>query len=238
MLRKCGWLLLIILLAGCARNKIELSTENKMAKADALYAKKKYAKAATYYDEISFERKSASSAIALMKLADCYFQINKFTDARLKYTMMTTSYPDFPEIETAYFRIGVSYFEETLPPQYDQTETAQAIEAFRTFLDKFPSSPRYSEAIDYIRKCQSKLIQKKFHNGYIYYKMKDYSSALMYFNQISELGNMDKLDRQSLYYSIKIHIAQRNSEAANEAWAKLKSRHSGSKEVQKLQRYF
>jgi outer membrane protein assembly factor BamD len=238
MFRRIAWLLLIILLAGCARNKIELSTENKLVKADELYAKKKYSKAAILYDEISFEKKSASSAVALMKLADCYFQINKFTDARLKYTMMTTSYPDYTDIETAYFRIGVSYFEETLPPQYDQTETAQAIEAFRTFLDRFPSSDKYPEAIDYIRKCQSKLIQKKYHNGFIYYRMKDYSSALMYFDQITELGNLDKLDRQSLYYSIKIHIAQKNSEAANLAWQKLNARYPDSKEVSRLKRHF
>lgn len=238
MLRKIAWLLLVIILASCARNKVELSPENKMQKANELYARGKFARAAVLYDDITFERKSANSAIALMRLADCYFQINKFSDARLKYTLMTNTYPDHPEIETAFFRIGVCYFEESMPAQYDQTETGQAIEAFRIFADKFPNSALLPEAIEYIRKAQYKLIEKKYHNGYIYYKMKDYSAALMYFNEIIALGNTDKLDRQSLYYATRISIIHKNSEQANNLWGRLKDRYPNSREARKLNRFF
>jgi len=238
MLRKCAWLLLIIVLAGCARNKTELAPDTKMAKANQLYAQKKYAKAALLYDDISFEKKSANSAIALMRLADCYFNLNKFTDARLKYTMMTTSYPDYQDIETAFYRIGVSYFEESLPAQYDQTETAQSIEAFRIFLEKFPTSQYYADALEYIRRAQNKIIQKKYYNGYIYYKMKDYSSALMYFKEIILLGNQNELDRKSLFYAIKISLFHKNETDANEFWTKLSTKYPNSKETRKLARYF
>lgn len=238
MLKRITWLLLLLIMFGCAHNKVELSLENKLAKANDLFAKKKYARAAELYDTISFEKKSASSAVALMRLADCYFLMNKFTDARLKYTQMTTSYPDFPDIETAYFKIGVCYYEESLPPQYDQTETIQSIEAFRLFADKFPNSAKFSEAIDYIRKAQTKLLEKKYYNGYIYYKMKDYSSALMYFTELTDLGNNDELDRKSLYYTVKIHIIQKNHIAANDAWDKLKTKYAGSKETKRLAKYF
>ncbi len=238
MLKKIAWLLLIVVLAGCARNKVELSSENKMAKANELFAKKKYARAAELYDEISFEKKSSGSAIALMRVAECYFKINKFTDARLKYTQMTTSYPDYPEIELAFFRIGVCYYEESLPAQYDQTETAQCIEAFRTFADKFPNSQYYLEAVEYIRKAQHKLIEKKYYNGYIYYKMKDYSSALMYFDEIIALGNQDNIDRKALYYAVKISIYHKKMLEANAYWEKLRVKYPNSKEIQKLNRYF
>ena len=238
MLRKLTWFLLLIILMGCARNKVELSLDNKMAKADNLFAKHKYARAALLYDDISFEKKSASSPVALMRLADCYFEIHKFTDARLKYTQMTTSYPDFPDIQTAYYRIGVCFWEESMPAQYDQAETIQSIEAFRIFIDKFPTSTSFNDALNYIRKAQSKLLEKKFYNGFIYYKMKDYSSALMYFTEITDLGNQDELDRKSLYYSIKIDIAQKNSEAANLNWQKIKDKYPDSKEKKLLAHYF
>jgi outer membrane protein assembly factor BamD len=170
MLRKLTWLLLLITLMGCARNKVELSMENKMAKADELFAKHKYAKAALLYDDISFEKKSASSPVALMRLADSYYEMHKFTDARLKYIQMTSSYPDFPDIQSAYYRIGVCYLEESLAPQYDQTETIQSIEAFRVFIDKFPTSPSFSDAVASIHKAQQKLFQKKYYNGFILLK--------------------------------------------------------------------
>jgi outer membrane protein assembly factor BamD len=236
MLKKLAWLLPVLMLAACVQNKVELTPDNKMAKADGLFAKKKYALAAVIYDDISFEKKSAQSALALMKLAECYYKMNKFTDARLKYTQMTNTYPDFADIETAFFRIGVCYFEESLSPQYDQTETGQSIEAFRAFVDKFPSSQYFLEAVDYIRKAQYKLIEKKYYNGFVYYRMKDYSSAQMYFREIIELGNTDELDRKSLYYATRISIYHKNQEDTNLFLQKMRERYPGSKELKKLER--
>lgn len=228
------WLLLLLILFGCARNKVELSAENKLAKANLLFADKKYARAAELYDDISFEKKSASSALALMRLAECNYLMNKFVDARLKYTQMITNYPDYADIETAYFKIGVCYADEALGPHYDQTETLQCIEAFRVFTDKFPNSPQFNAALEYIRKAQTTLLKKKYQNGYIYFKMQDYSSALMYFKELIELGNTDELDRKALYYSIRIHLAQKNDTAAKDAWDRLKTKYPGSNEVHRL----
>ncbi|MFO7659854.1 MAG: outer membrane protein assembly factor BamD [Candidatus Cloacimonadaceae bacterium] len=238
MLKKCAWLLLLIILAGCARNKVDYTPETKMAKANELFAQKKYAKAAVLYEEISFEKKSATSAVALMRLADSYFNMNKFIDARLKYTMMTNSYPDYPDIETAFFRIGVCYYEESLPAQYDQTETAQSIEAFRIFIDKFPGSKYYPDALEYIRKAQNKIIEKKYYNGYIYYKMKDYSSALMYFKEIIMLGNQTEIDRRSLYYATRISLKHKNETDAYDFWNRLKTKYPNSRETKKLAKFF
>jgi outer membrane protein assembly factor BamD len=236
MLKNLAWLLPLIMLTACVQNKIELTPENRMAQADALYAKKKYARAAELYDAISFEKKSAQSAVALMRLADCYYYMNKFTDARLKYTQMTNTYPDFTDIEAAYYRIGECYFEESLPAQYDQTETGQCIESMRAFIDKFPNSTHFLDAVEYIRKAQYKLLEKKFYNGYIYYKMQDYSSALMYFQEIIDLGNTNDLDRKALYYATRISIYHKNQEAVNDYLQKMRERYPASKELKKLQR--
>lgn len=238
MLKKYAWFLLLLILAGCAHNKTEITLDSKMTQANDLFGRRKYAKAALLYDDVSFERKSSNAPIALMRLAECYYKMHKFTDARLKYILMTTSYPDYVDIDTAYFRIGVCYYEESQAAQYDQTETAQSIDAFRIFIDKFPASENYLKAIDYIRKAQYKLIQKKYYNGYIYYKMKDYSSALMYFKDIINLSNQDILDRKSLYYAIKISLIHKNSSDAESFWQRLNLRYPESKEVRKLAKYF
>ncbi len=238
MLKKYAWFLLAVLLAACARNEVAVSSAAKMQQADELFSRKKYSRAALLYEDISFERQSASAPVALMRLADCYYKMNKFTDARLKYTALTTSYPDFEEIETAYFRIGECYFEESLKPQYDQTETQQSIDAFRVFLDRFPNSDKYQRAIEFIRQAQTKVIQKKYHNGYIYYRMKDYSSALMYFKEIINLGNQDEIDRRSLYYATRISLYHKNRADAETFWNRLKSRYPDSRETKKLARHF
>ncbi len=235
-MNRITYLLLITLLviSACSSNKLSLSTEEKLKKADDYYARGKYARAAMLYDEISFERKSAATAYANLRVADSYFAINKFSDARAKYEQFISSFPDHDSVANAYFRIGECLYEESLPAQYDQTETINSIDAFRLFMEKYPGDERYSKALDYIRKAQYKLLEKTYQNGYIHYKMKDYSAALMYFDELIALGNTDKLDRQALYYSAKLHLHQKNLEKAQASFTSLQNRYPGSKETQRL----
>ena len=231
-------LIAVFCLVSCSPNKTQLSTEAKLKNADELFAKKKYSRAAVIYEEISFERKSAATAYATMKVADCYFNMNKFSEARVRYEQFINSFPDHENVANAYFQVGVCLFEESLPPQYDQTETIKCIEAFQTFIDRYPNDPRYEKAVEYIHKCQYKLLEKQYLNGYIYYKMKDYSSALMYFDEIVSLGNIDELDRKSLYYSAKLHLYQKNYDKAKASYERLKNRYPDSKEAKSLAKKF
>jgi len=231
-------MLILLALGACSKNRTDLTTPQKLALADELYANGKYSKAAELYDEISFERKSASTAYATLRLADSYYAVNKFAEARLKYQQFIDGFPDHENVADAYFRIGQCLFEESLNPQYDQAETVSAMDAFRGFIDRFPSDPRYTQAVEYIRKAQYKLIEKKYQNGYIYYKMKDYSAALMYFEEVIALGNTNDLDKKSLYYSALLHLHQENQEAAAEAYERLISRYPDSKEATRLARRF
>lgn len=231
-------LILVLGLSACSRNKPQLSSEARLKAADELYAKGKYARAAILYDEISFERKSAATAYATLRQADSYFAINKFSDAQGKYEQFIGSFPDHPDVSTAYYRVGECLFERSLSPQYDQDETIGCIEAFNVFIEKFPEDTRFSSALDYIRKAQYKLLEKKYLNGYIHYKMKDYSAALMYFDEIIELGNTDELDRKSLYYSAKLHLHQKNKDKAQLSYNRLTNRYPGSKEAKRLSRRF
>ncbi len=231
-------LIIILLLSACAQNQTPLTTEEKLAKADELYELGKYARAAELYGDVYFERQSASSARALLRQADCYFKTNKFAEARLSYQEFAESFPTHPEVSTAVFRYAVCLYEESLGPQYDQTETLQAIDAFRRFIEKYPNSDRYADAIGYIQKAQYKLIEKKYLTGYIYFKMKDYSSALMYFREVTDLGNTDRLDRESLYYSALLLHKQKLGDQARAEYERLVAKYPGSKEAKKLAKYF
>lgn len=233
-------ILVIVMIFGvsCSGNKPEPTAEQKLAKADEFFARGKYAKAATIYDEISFERKSAATAYATVRLADCYFQQNKFVDARLKYQQFIDAFPDHTNVSDAYYRIAVCYFEESLSPHLDQYETYLAIDAFGNFIDRYPRDPRFEQALEYIRKAQYKLIEKNYLNGYIYYKMKDYSAALMYFEEVTDLGNTDELDCKSLYYSALLYRHQNNTEEAQKKYQVLASRYPNSKQHLKLKKKF
>lgn len=215
-----------------------MSPEEKLQIADSLFSAGKYSRAAVLYDEISFERRTASSAHAMIRLAESYMSVNRWADARLRLEQFIRTFPENARIPDAYYFTGLTYFEESLPSQYDQALTLACIDAFRTFIRRYPNDQRYQEALEYIRQAQNKLIEKRYRNGYIYYKMGDYSAALMYFNEVTELGNTNTVDKLSLYYSAKLHLHQGNRELAQESYNRLAEKYPESKEHRKLKRRF
>lgn len=231
-------ILIIVLLAlfGCSSNKISRSmpVEKKMDIANDLFEKEKFSKAIPYYTEVVFERNSVYTPIAQMKLADCYFNQNKFTEARFEYEELIRLFSDYKNIGRAYFQLGICYYNETLSPHYTQEETYRAITAFETFIEKFPFDSLKNDALDYIQKCRYKLLMKSYYNGYAYYKLFDYSAALMYFDEIIELGNNNEPDRMSLYYATLIYMARDDFEKAKLTGQKLISRYPQTEEADKI----
>jgi outer membrane protein assembly factor BamD len=220
-----------------AKSKTIKSTstpELTMQKADAYFNAKKYAKAYPLYQQVVFERNSSIAADAQMKLAQSYFYLHRFLDAEIEYEQMMKLFPDYHDINLAYYQIGVCYLELSPNPQYSQEDSQKAIDAFQAFIDKFPNDPLRQEAVDNLQKAQYKLLEKEYNNGYIYYKMADYSAALLYFNEITALGNVDKLERMSLYYSAKIYIAQKNWLMAKQMFETLQKDFPKSKETRKI----
>lgn len=74
-------LVILTVITACSSNKTVLTTEEKLAQADQLYAKGKYSRAAELYAQVYMDRISTASAYALLREADCYFKINRFADA-------------------------------------------------------------------------------------------------------------------------------------------------------------
>jgi len=227
---------LSILLGACSSNKIfeSMPVAEKMKTGNELFDRKKYSKAIPYYTAVAFEKNSAYTAEAQAKIAECYFRQNKFIDAIFEYEELIRIFPDYEDISLAYFQIGVCHFERSLSPHYSQEETNSAIAAFEIFIEKFPFDRKKTEAIEYINKCHFKLLEKKYYNGYAYFKAFDYSAALMYFDEIIELGNINDLDKNSIYYSSRIYIVRKDKENAFKMSEKLNERYPNSKEVQKI----
>ena len=229
-------IIVLLILLGCGSNKISktMPVEKKMEIANELLESEKYNKAIPYYTAVVFERNSVYTPIAQMKLSDCYFNQNKFTEARFEYQELIRLFSDYKDIGRAYFQLGICYFNETQSPHYTQEETYRAISAFETFIEKFPFDSLKKEAIDYIQQCRYKLLMKSYYNGLAYYKLYDYSAALMYFDEIIELGNSNEPDRMSLYYATKIYLERDDFEKAKLTGQKLISRYPQTKEAEKI----
>ena len=178
------------------------------------------------------------TADAQLQLANCYYKMNRFEDARLEYDEMIKQFGDYPHINDAYYYEAACYQEQSLNPNYTQGETQKSIEGYQVFLEKFPFDERKEAALKSIKELQYKLLEKRYINGYIYYKMSDYSSALLYFDGIVELGNHDEIEKKCLYYTTKIYIDRKDWEKAKETKNRLTYYFGDSKEAKKMEKKF
>ncbi len=219
----------------CSRNNIRVQPiERKIQIADELYAKGKYNKAIDYYQDIVFEKRSVHTAKAQFYLAESYFNMKRYEDAIVEYKELIRLFSDYKDIDIAYFRIGKAYLEQSLSPQYTQIETLAAIDAFEEFLERFPFNEKKDQAIAYLNQANFKLLEKKFENGLIYYRLYDYSSALLYFSEIIELGNRNHLDLRSRYYACLIYIDRKDKDNAQNMLTTLQNHYSNTSEAKRI----
>ncbi len=58
-----------------------------------------------------------------------------------------TYHPSHAHVDYAQYMVGMTYRKQMLTPDRDQTPTRQAIMIFQTFIDTYPASPLYEEAV-------------------------------------------------------------------------------------------
>lgn len=72
------------------------------------------------------------------EVADCYFRLNNFEQARIEFDSLLKNYPDSALIEEVQYRIAMTYALEGLLPE--------AAAAYRLVLERWPNSPYALEA--------------------------------------------------------------------------------------------
>lgn len=230
-------LIILLLLSACSSTKAiqQMSPENAKQTADNFFALGKYKKATPYYQKIINESSTIFLADAQMRLADCFFFRKEYIDARFEYEEFIRQFSDHPQVARAFFQIGVCYNKLSLDSHYDQDETFSAIDAFTEYIDRFPFDEHKNEALQYIKNCRYKLLEKKYHNGYAYYKLSDFPSALLYFNEIIELNNHDELDKKAIFYSAKMYLYRKDLINTDLMLAKLNQKYPDDKETKIIQ---
>ncbi|MFP4522302.1 MAG: outer membrane protein assembly factor BamD, partial [Fibrobacterota bacterium] len=95
------------------------------------------------------------------------FNNKEFIVAENEFRSLVRDFCTSEYAESAQYYTGLSCFKQSLPAERDQTETKEAIEEFRTFIESFRTSPLTDSALIYIKKGNDKLARKIYLNGNI-----------------------------------------------------------------------
>lgn len=179
-------LFILVIGAGACANKNAIkpgdTVDVAFDKAKALYDKERFGDAARAFETVlSLGRGTDQAREAQYLLADSYFKNKEFLIAASEYRRYVTFYPRSERREEAEFMEAFSYYKISPRFKLDQTDTERAITLFRVFIGRYPDSQKTTEAAQLVDEMRNKLARKSFTSAMMYYNLKLYNSAAMYF---------------------------------------------------------
>lgn len=139
-----------------------------------------------------------------------HFKLEEFLLAADTFNELVRRFPRSALVPESMYMVGDCYWQ--LSPRYslDQDYTDNAIDALQSFIDYFPNyEKRVQEAQELIFKCRIKLAHKRYANGIIYFKMKDYKAAIIYFNGVIDEFYDTEWAPRAIYQLGRTYIANR-----------------------------
>ena len=180
-------ILILITLAGCGRKKVKLnlSPDERMAKAEKLFNAGDYLDAKTEFRIVILNFPGGSlSDKAQFYLADCHYQLKEYILAGEEYKKLIRAYPNSEYVDDAQYKIAMSYFKLSPKSSLDQNYTEKAIEEFQRFLEDYPNSDLIPEANKFMKKSREKLAEKNFRIAETYRKRTIFRSAIIYYDHV------------------------------------------------------
>ncbi len=171
----------VFLLAGCGGiNKILKSNdpEYKLRIAEQYFAKKKYSKAQSLYEDIMpYYRSQKEFEDIYYKFAYCaYYQLD-YDNAENLFKNFLELFPNSSKAEELDYMRAYTYYKQSPKAELDQTNTTKALGLMQVFINTHPGSARNKEAYEIIEKLRTKLEVKEYKSATLYYDLGQYRAA-------------------------------------------------------------
>jgi len=175
-----------VIALSCSQYEKVLKSEDvnfKYSRAFHYYNKGDYVKAGTVFDQLApLTRGTRKADSVYFFQAMTQYKLNDYIIAGHYFNNFTTYYQNSSFIQEAAYMEAYCYYLQSPRPELDQTSTYQALDAFRLYMIKFPSSPRVAECQRIIKELNEKLMEKSFIAAKLYFNLDDYKASIVSFN--------------------------------------------------------
>jgi outer membrane protein assembly factor BamD len=117
---------------------------------------------------------------ALYYLGQAYMEIKDHALASSQFDRLVRDFPTTPFEADALYQLARCDDLQSHPAPLDQTETERAIQRYAQFLERFPGHERAADATARSRALKDRLAEKRFRNGRLYHRLKQYPAAAIY----------------------------------------------------------
>lgn len=208
-----------------------------MNEGDTFFAENRYEDAIAAWEKVRERYVSPEmNALAELKIADAHFLAEHYIEATVAYEAYLKAHPDDPNNANVLYNLGISYHQEKLAPERDQTTTENAHSAFKTFLANHPDDPRRFDVENYIVEEEESLAAHELHIGSYYQKKGIYAAAIARLEPlISTYPNFNH--RDELYFILgSAYLHNDKRELATEYFNRLYNEYPQSSYTLKAQK--
>lgn len=193
------------LLVGCAGSDNSKKTHTqfcseKFNAAEELYKKGKYGRVQDKLEEIL----SMCAGTGFMEksqflLAESYFNLEQWIEARGEYGSFVMNFPGSPFAETAAFRKAVSSFNMEYKVTLDETSTTTAMKDFERYLDEYPETPLRDSVNYYYALLVERMAEKEFLTARLYMRMGKPQATVIYLKEFLETYPNSKRRQEAIF---------------------------------------
>ena len=231
---------LLAIFTGCSsdqRGKMSHAEycRGKYEAAEELYKKQKYGRAQDKFEEIlSLCAGTGYMEQSQFLLAESYFNLEEWIEARGEYASFVLNFPGSPFLETAEFRKAISSFNMEFKVARDESNTTIAMKDFERYLSNYPDSPLKDSVNYYYGLLVERMAEKEFQTARLYYRMDKYQAAVIYLKEFLENYKLSKRRKEALLLIVDSYIELDQFEPARNYLAMLKGEFANDSDIEKL----
>jgi outer membrane protein assembly factor BamD len=168
---------------------------------------------------------------ALVGLADAHRAISDYAMAEDEYRRLLSDYPRSDLVPEAVYKLGLTYYDQSLPAQLDQAMTLSAIEQLEYFSTTYPESEFVPEAEGKIAELRARLAEKAYGAATLYFQLGDPGAARVYLAAIFDDYPDTRWARVALLEIARSHAREGSTAQAAETYDLLIERYPGTEEA-------
>lgn len=201
MFRSIGLILVLSVFAACSQHKEILPDKEYLKQAQEHMADEEYEEASRAYEKLEANHPASPYVVqARMGQAEVYYKQGRYAEAALQYKRFLRYHPRNPLADRVQHQLALSYFEQRLGIDRDQTLTHQALEEFDNLIQQYPDSPLIADAKKKRIICSETLAENQFYIGKFYFKKKAYEASSNRFRQLYLDYPETKMAPNALFY--------------------------------------
>lgn len=204
---------------------------------EAFLEKELYNEALTSWEKVRDSFYSPElTMLAELKTAETYYLAERYPEAASAYNDFLKQYPGDERKSSTTYWLGMSYYQQILSIDRDQTSTKNALTVFNDLLRLFPGESNETEVRSMIQRCRNQLAAHAIYVGRFYLRTKKYSSSIKRLEEALQQYPDSPQRDEAYFYLISAYLKQKNRSKAEEVFQQLSAAIPNSPYITKAQK--